>query len=443
MEFSQMRVQEVIPVKKSRAYRSTSVNKVDWNRMNRFEEQQVVHVGLDIGKFELMSVLRWPDGNFERPWEIKNPSEIGSLVDLLFRVHESHQLTVAMEPTGTYGDAVRQALDDAGLCVHRVSPKASHDYAEVFDGVPSQHDGKDAAVVAELSALGKSGPWRYEPPSLTDQEMSYWVDWMDAHRRQKAMWIGRLEGLLARHWPEATRILKLSSSTLLRVLEHYGGPGALGNDDEAINRVKAWGGPRLTLSKVGQFVYEAQTSMGVRQGTIDVQRMQQYARQARTADNEIKTSQQHLKRLIKGNKALEAQGAAIGIATACVLWVHLGDPSNYHCGAAYRKAMGLNLKERSSGTWKGKLAITKRGSAQIRSWLFFAALRLIRDQPVKKWYDLKKAKDNDSAKRALVGVMRKLALALYQIGAHGQSFDAGKLFPGGQSVNTNNLSHAI
>lgn len=421
-------------MKKSRAYQSTSVNKVDWNRTNRSEEQQVVHVGLDIGKFELMSVLRWPDGSFERPWRAKNPGEIGSLVDLLFRAHESHQLTVAMEPTGTYGDAVRQALDDAGLCVHRVSPKASHDYAEVFDGVPSQHDGKDAAVVAELSALGKSGSWRYEPPSLVNQEMSYWVDWMDAHRRQKAMWVGRLESLLARHWPEATRLLKLSSSTLLRVLEHYGGPAALGNDKEAINRVKAWGGPRLTLSKVGQFVWEAQTSMGVRQGAIDVQRMQQYARQARAAGNEIKTSQQHLKRLSKGNKVLETQGAAIGIPTACVLWVHLGDPSNYHCGSAYRKAMGLNLKERSSGSWKGKLAISKRGSAQIRNWLFFAALRLIRGQPVKEWYDLKKAKDNDGATRALVGVMRKLALALYQIGACGELFDAGKLFPGGQLI---------
>ena len=30
-------------------------------------------------------------------------------------------------------------------------------------------------------------------------------------------------------------------------------------------------------------------------------------------------------------------------ATACVLWVHLGNPSEYHCAEAYRKAMGLNL----------------------------------------------------------------------------------------------------
>ena len=66
---------------------------------------------------------------------------------------------MALEPSGTYGAALRQGLQDAGLAMRRVSPKAAHDYAEVFDGVPSQHDGKDAAVVAELAALGQASPW--------------------------------------------------------------------------------------------------------------------------------------------------------------------------------------------------------------------------------------------------------------------------------------------
>jgi hypothetical protein len=66
-----------------------------------------------------------------------------------------------MEPSGIYGDALRQALADAGVAVQRISPKAAHDYAEVFDGVPSQHDGKDAAVVGELAAIGKGVPWSY------------------------------------------------------------------------------------------------------------------------------------------------------------------------------------------------------------------------------------------------------------------------------------------
>ena len=78
---------------------------------------------------------------------------------------KDRKLVVAMESSGTYTDALRQALFDAKVAVWRVSNKASHDYAEIFDGVPSQHDGKDAAVVAELAGLGKAQPWEYKHPA--------------------------------------------------------------------------------------------------------------------------------------------------------------------------------------------------------------------------------------------------------------------------------------
>ena len=80
--------------------------------------------------------------------------------------------------------------------MHRVSGKAVHDYAEIFDGVPSQHDGKDAAIVAELAALGKSSPWPYEPPTEFDQELRYWVERVDIQQRIEMLWLGRLEALV-------------------------------------------------------------------------------------------------------------------------------------------------------------------------------------------------------------------------------------------------------
>jgi transposase len=197
-----------------RTHQARPVKKVDLDLGCREPEGQAVYVGLDVGKHAVLAVARWPDGRFERPWLVENPVEIGELVGLLGRIDARWPLLVAMEPTGTYGDALRQALSDAGLTVHRVGAKAAHDYAEVFDGVPSQHDGKDAAVVAELVAMGKSALWPYQTASEVDQEMAYCVDWMDAQRRQYAMWLGRLEGRLARHWPEATGWMELSSGNV-------------------------------------------------------------------------------------------------------------------------------------------------------------------------------------------------------------------------------------
>src|SRR5262249_31682860 len=155
--------------------------------------------------------------------------------------------------------------------------KAVHDYAEVFDGVPSQHDGKDGAVIAELAALGKAQPWAYQPASDWEQELSYFVEWMVVHRQILATWQGRLEGLVARHWPEATKVLKLSSGTLLRALAHYGSPAALATDGQAAQRLARWGGSFLSPEKVQRLLAEATASVGVRVEPWQRRPIQEYA----------------------------------------------------------------------------------------------------------------------------------------------------------------------
>jgi transposase len=191
------------------------VNRIDIAKWLEGRDQTHVHAGVDIGKEAILCTLRWGRDDFDRPWRIRNPFDIARFVELLHEVEHGRCLIVAMEPTGTYGDALRQALERANLPVQRVSPKQASDYAEVFDGVPSQHDGKDAAVIAELAAQGKSWPWPLPTPSVLEQELAYHVDWMDGKRRQMMQWCGRVEALLSRHWPEATRIVKLCSGTLL------------------------------------------------------------------------------------------------------------------------------------------------------------------------------------------------------------------------------------
>ena len=137
-----------------------------------------------------------------------------------------------------------------------------------------------------------------------------------------------------------------------------------------------------------------------------------------------------LKRLAKGNQTIRRQARAVGTVTACVLWVVLGDPKDYHCGEAYRKAMGLNLREYSSGKHKGKLRISKRGPSIVRRWLYFAAMRTTQNPYVRPWYEAKKAKDADRGTGALIGIARKLALALYSVGIREEPFEAWRLFPG-------------
>lgn len=412
----------------SKAYRATRINDVDWDRLARGHEGLDITLGIDVGKHDLWPVCRWADGRFERPWRVRNPGEIPSLLALIRRMSVDRKLVVAVESSGTYGDALRQALADAGITVRRVSNKASHDYAEVFDGVPSQHDGKDAAVVAELAALGKAQPWTYQPASPWEQELEYWVEWMVTHRQILTTWQGRLEGLLARHWPEATSVLKLSSGTLLRVLKHYGDPKALAADPEAAKRLARWGRALLSPEKIERLRADAGSSVGIRVGEWERRQIGDYAEQALALRREVARAERRLRHLAVGHAVLQAQGKVVGVPTACVLWTSTGDPRKYHAAAAYRKAMGLNLVERSSGTSQGRLRISKRGSARARHWLYFAALRLVQQCGVRPWYEAKKARDEDDARRVLVAVMRKLAVALYHVGVRDEEFQPRRLF---------------
>jgi transposase len=245
--------------------------------------------------------------------------------------------------------------------------------------------------------------------------------------------LGRLEAILARHWPEATRRLQSSSATLLRIVQHYGGPQGLAGDRQALARVAAWGGRYLAVEKIRAVLNEARESVGVRQGPMDVRRMQVCATQALAAHREVARSKRRLMLLARGNGVIQAQAQAVGVATACVLWVHLGDPRHYSCAAAYRKAMGLNLTEYSSGQYQGRLRISKRGNASVRRWMYFAALRWIQRGPTKRWYLRKRARDGEAAKRAVIGVMRKLAKGLHWVGTRGEPFQPARLFAGRSS----------
>jgi len=411
-----------------RAYRATNVKDVRLTEVLERAPAGAAVMGADVGKDAIYGVFRWSDGSFERPWKAKNPEEVVTLVGVLQTIASQRELTVAMESTGTYADPFRSELAAGGLSVHRVGGKAAHDYAEVFDGVPSQHDGKDAAVVAELAAFGKSSPWPFRVKSAADAEMASQVDWLDVQQNVQRLWTGRLESLLARHWPEATRLLGLSSVVLLRALAHYGGPAGLAEDPAASVRLAAWSRQALRKEKIEKLLAAAAQTVGVAQGVEDVRRMQRYATLALAAYRETQQARRELGRLAKGNEVIQRQAKAVGVATACVLWVTLGDPRDYRCGAAYRKAMGLNLKERSSGKYQGQLKITKRGPAIVRRWLYFAAMRTAQSAFVSPWFEAKKAKDKDRGKGALIGIARKLALALHAVGVRGTPFEPWRLF---------------
>ena len=354
-----------------RAYRATRVNDVSWEQLARGKESLGVALGVDVGKFDLFVVCRWTDGRFERPWRVRNPKEIPALVALVTQIKAEREALVAMEPSGTYGDALRQALADKEIAVQRVSGKAAHDYAEVFDGVPSQHDGKDAAVVAELAALGKARPWAYQAADSWEEELTYWVEEMVTQRQIVTLWQGRLEGLLARHWPEASQVLKLSSGTLVRTLKRYGSPKALAEDAEAAKlQWAAWpiGSDRnmsVARRRRSRSCWRVQPveCAGVRVGQWQQRQIQDYApKRCSPPDGESNRAQRRLRQLAKGHSVLEPQGKMVGVPTACVcLLGGGGGPPAVPCGGCLPQGDGVEPEGAEQREIPGRIADQQAG----------------------------------------------------------------------------------
>jgi transposase len=440
-------MQEVIPVKRKRQYSQINVNEVSIELLARDRAGQKVVAGVDVGKAELTLCLVWLDREFERPWRVRSPGQIRLVVEKLVELNALCPVTVAMESSGTYGDAFRQALADGGLPVHRVSGKAVKDDSEGFDGVPSNHDGKDAAIIGTLCVNGRSSPWRCNgvapgqasegsaadqaavDVSQKDQAIRYFVRQLDTAQRIKQLWCGKLEAMLARHWPEAGTLTNQSGPTLTEALLRWGDPRLLADDPQVADQLAKIGGHYLLEEKIDRLIDSARTTVGVRMDAWAVREMRDIAGAIIEQRNKIQQCRRELKKLTKDHQVIQSQKQAVGLTTACVLWMCLGDPRQYGSAGAYRKAMGLNLTERSSGMHQGKLKLSKRGQRLARKWLYFSSLRQMREPSVKIWLEKKKERDGGHGGKAATGIMRKLAAAAWHVG-QGEVFDPKRLFPG-------------
>lgn len=424
-----------------RTYRRTAVKKVNSDLLLALSQKypnSCPRVGLDIGKREIVVVIRWPDESFESPWSVENPGEISKLVDLLVMVHETcGDLCVGMESTGTYGEAVRRALTVAGLTVHRISGKAASDYKEIFDGVPSQHDGKDAAIIAELAAYGKGTPWPYQAPTEQEQKIAHQTSRLEAFSRQAQCWGGRLEALTAQHWPELSALLSLTTWTALRLLSEYGSPQAVAADPDVREKLRTWSRNRLTKERISDLIDSAKCTEGVPPNAEEAEWYKEVAEQVYKARREVEQCEKRLEAILHDDADMASMLSFLGATTLAMVLSTVGDPKNYGSSGAFLKAMGLNLKELSSGQRQGQRAITKRGSRLARKYLFYWALRMVNDPAIATWYTRFKkvgnSKSPNSEHRKMKGInalTRKLARALWYTRVHDLEFDPEKVFPG-------------
>jgi transposase len=343
-------------------------------------------------------------------------------------IHELKQLncpvTVVMESTGTYGDAMRHQFRQAGFAIYQASAKRVHDASEIFDGVPSLHDAKAACLIAKLHKEGLTKPWHELDEA--GRELNAARREYEMHQSQYERNQNRLEAYLSRHWPEVLGLFDLDSVTLEKLLITYGSPQAIAADaQQAAQQMKTWGGHFLKPEKIARVIASAGATIG--QPCIDAERryLQALATEMQHSRCQSQAAKQLLEEKVTADEGLKEMAALIGkLTTAILIGLHL-DPRHFSSAHSFLKALGLNLTEKSSGQYHGQLKLSKRGSATARKYLYLAALRLIQKDPViAQWYQAKA--DPKVKMKTVIACLRKLAKALWHV-ARGERFDARKL----------------
>ncbi|MEL6986789.1 MAG: IS110 family transposase [Bacteroidota bacterium] len=148
---------------------------------------------------------------------------------------------------------------------------------------------------------------------------------------------------------------------------------------------------------------------------------------------EIKKMDAYILTLVKKDPELERKVYQIidsvkGLAETSVLTV-IAETNGFYSMSSLRQLVsyaGYDVKEKSSGDFKGKPRISKRGNVHIRSVLYMPVLSLLRSK-VKPFYDLyiRLLKRNGGLKKkANVAIQRKLLVLIYTLWKNDTAFNA-------------------
>lgn len=422
-------MQEVVPVARKRTYNTVPIQQVDPRKVAAEIGQRCV-VAVDVAKTKMFVGFANAAGKCVQIVRFEHPTQTRMFLALLTALRDMGvALELVMEPTGVYGDALRHQVIALGVPVFRMDAKKVHDAAELLDGVPSLHDAKACTILAHLHAQGLSKPWR----ERTDIERALrsLIDERDIFARPFEAACGRLEAVVARYWPELSEHIDVQRSWHLHLLSELPSPRDVAarpaSAAELLRRVTR---SMLAKERIERIVGSAADSLGHPMNDHERTFVRALAGQMLELRARIREIERRIAAVLAGHRDLDSLVDAFGAVTTAAVIADVGNPATYGSTGAFEKALGLNLKIRSSGEngGEGTLHITKRGPGRARRYLFLAALRLIASSDVvKRWYQARASYRSEIKLKAVVALMRKLACAMVHV-ARGAPFDATKLF---------------
>ncbi|UOE92287.1 IS110 family transposase [Alkalihalobacillus sp. LMS39] len=401
--------------------------------------EKTLIIGVDIAKYKHVARAQDFRGvQFGKALTFEN-NELGfasflNWIEILKEKHEKTEVYVGMEPTGHYWLPLAYSLRDKAIKVVVVNPAHVKKAKELDDNSPTKNDVKDARVIARLVEEG-----RYSEPNLPEGIYADLREGMNHyHQLVKDLQTiqGRVHQWIDKYFPEYMKVFgKWEGKASLQVLNMGLFPDEIVRCSEMDILMEIRKGVKkgVGLKKVQQLQKVARESIGIKEGR-DLARFKitSLLAQYRLIKEQIEQAWECIQKrleLIPGVKEM-VKMKGVAEVTIAGFFAEVGDLQGYDDPNQIIKLAGLNLKLATSGKWKGRTVITKRGRPKLRSLLFKVILPLVANNPafsaLHKYFTTRN-ENPLKKKQSLIALCCKLIKVLFTIAKKEVVFSAERM----------------
>jgi transposase len=399
-------------VKKIKPKRPYAVNK------------KVLIATVDGGKDKHYGYYRRPDGTEGKSLPFENNGrgfqEFLQRITSVAAAYSLEEIIVGFESTGPYMEPLVQFLKSKrGIRLVQVNPMHTKRLKELSGNSPLKTDRKDPKVIADIIELGHA--LTVVIPEGPAAELRRLTQGRERTITSRTRLFNQLQCLLASFFPEFLQVMKdVTTASAQHLLKHHPTPQEIVKLGETAlaSLLRKVSRGKLREDRARALFEASRASVGIREGRdsmlleirLILETIASYDRFIEDSEAEMV---RQLEQIPYSRIILSLKG--IGPVTAAGLIGEVGDFTKFGTISEVMKLAGLDLYEVSSGKYRGKLRISKRGRPLMRKLLYLAALSDVRKGGVMHaWYQQALNRGMQKTK-ALVAVSRKLLVLIFAL----------------------------
>ena len=389
----------------------------------KFVKDDTLIVAIDVGMEMNHGYCTTPDGRDIRPFKFDNSREgmdkLWGMVMASKNRFQCEEIIVGYESTGPYGEPMVHYLMKKPVMLVQVNPMHTKRIKEISDNSPLKTDDKDPQVIADIIKLGHS--LSIVIPEGDAAYLRRLNNSRERHIRERTALLNQLRQLVFLLFPEFKKVMKdIRCKTPIYLLKKYLTPMAISvlDKDTLGEEMRKKSRGKFKEQHAERLISFAKNTVGIKEGVLglsmDIQHILIQLEMLNTLIAEIESEMEiALGRIPYSSRLLSIKG--LGVVSVAGIIGEIGDFKKFQTRAEIMKLAGLDLYEISSGKWKGRRKISKRGRSLLRKILYYAAIQTIRNNGILHDYYTKLTERGMKRMMALVAVSRKLLGIIYAI----------------------------